>query len=71
MAGVVSKIWHDTSTMILYRDGTEIQYRCGKLFSEPISHITNAFSSTWCVIKLTELVGKMCALRVLTQKQTI
>jgi hypothetical protein len=64
MADVVSKIWHDI--MILYRE-----YRCGKLFSDLISHITNAFSSTWCVIKLTELAGKMCVLRGLRQKRTI
>jgi len=69
MAGVVSKIGHDI--VILYRDGTEIHFRCGKLFSDLISHMTNAFSSTWCVIKLTDLAGKMCGLRILTQKRAI
>ena len=44
MAGVVSKIWLDI--VILYRDGIEIQYRCGKLFSDLISYVTNAFSFT-------------------------
>jgi hypothetical protein len=69
MAGVVSKIGHDI--VILYRDGTQIHCRCGKLFSDLITHITNAFLSTWCVMKLTELAGNMCGLRVLTQKRAI
>jgi hypothetical protein len=64
MAGVASKIWLDI--VILYRDGIEIQYNCGKLFSDLISFVTNDFSFTCCVIKLTELAGKMCGLRALT-----
>ena len=66
MAGVVSKIGDDI--FILYLDEQEIQYRCANLFSDLISHITNAFSSILCVLKLTDRPEKMCGLRVLTQK---